>query len=359
MSVAHQQAHVRRSTATPLRVAYQGVEGSYSHLTAQRRYAGRPGGVLLEGFDTFRAAAEAVRERRGRPRAAAHREHHGRQHQRDLRPARRGRPHNHRRGREPDRALPARPAGRQARGPAHRALASPGARASAGLPAHGVPIRARAGVRHRRRCAQGAGAQRPHGGRHRQRVRGPRLRAGDPRARHPVPGGQLHALRRAGARGRPCPAGRAVQDDAAAHAGAPTGRTGPGAHALRRARREPRQAGVPAHPGEPPGATASTSTSTATRPRPSCAAPWPRCGRSPPSCACWARTPWPRRNRDRSILTISHSCSLILTRRFLLCKAALIDSRRWHIFCSYFGRVSFVHRPRRKRGPRLCRDLEC
>jgi chorismate mutase/prephenate dehydratase len=61
MSVAHQQAHVRTLATTPLRVAYQGVEGSYSHLTAQRRYAGRPEGVLLEGFETFHLAAEAVR----------------------------------------------------------------------------------------------------------------------------------------------------------------------------------------------------------------------------------------------------------------------------------------------------------
>jgi chorismate mutase/prephenate dehydratase len=61
MSVAHQQAHVRSLAAAPLRVAYQGVEGSYSHLTAQRRYAGLPEGVLLEGFETFRAAAEAVK----------------------------------------------------------------------------------------------------------------------------------------------------------------------------------------------------------------------------------------------------------------------------------------------------------
>lgn len=61
MSVAHQKAHVRSLTEVPLRVAYQGVEGSYSHLTAQRRYAGLPDGVLLEGFETFRAAAESVR----------------------------------------------------------------------------------------------------------------------------------------------------------------------------------------------------------------------------------------------------------------------------------------------------------
>ncbi|HUJ57266.1 MAG TPA: prephenate dehydratase [Kofleriaceae bacterium] len=60
MSVAHQEVTLRSRPDIPLRVAYQGVEGSYSHLTAQRRYAGRPAGALLAGFDTFRAAADAV-----------------------------------------------------------------------------------------------------------------------------------------------------------------------------------------------------------------------------------------------------------------------------------------------------------
>ncbi len=60
MSVAHQEATVRNRPDAPLRVAYQGVEGSYSHLTAQRRYGGRPGGALLAGHDTFRGAADAV-----------------------------------------------------------------------------------------------------------------------------------------------------------------------------------------------------------------------------------------------------------------------------------------------------------
>jgi chorismate mutase/prephenate dehydratase len=60
MSVARQQAYVRELPDTPLRVAYQGAEGSYSHLAAQRRYAGRTGGVLLAGHETFRAAADAV-----------------------------------------------------------------------------------------------------------------------------------------------------------------------------------------------------------------------------------------------------------------------------------------------------------
>jgi len=60
MSVARQQAHVRSLDSVPLRVTYQGTEGSYSHLAAQRRYAGRGGGVLLAGHETFRAAADAV-----------------------------------------------------------------------------------------------------------------------------------------------------------------------------------------------------------------------------------------------------------------------------------------------------------
>src|SRR6266550_8865878 len=60
MSVAHQEATVRNRPDAPLRISYQGVEGSYSHLTAQRRYGGRAGGALLSGFDSFRAAADAV-----------------------------------------------------------------------------------------------------------------------------------------------------------------------------------------------------------------------------------------------------------------------------------------------------------
>jgi chorismate mutase/prephenate dehydratase len=55
------QAPIRSLETLPLRVAYQGVEGSYSHLTAQRRYAGRRGGTLLNGCETFRQAADAVR----------------------------------------------------------------------------------------------------------------------------------------------------------------------------------------------------------------------------------------------------------------------------------------------------------
>jgi chorismate mutase/prephenate dehydratase len=62
MSIARQQEHIRSRATAPLRVAYQGVEGSYSHLAAQRHYVGRKGGVLLAGHDTFRGAVEAVRD---------------------------------------------------------------------------------------------------------------------------------------------------------------------------------------------------------------------------------------------------------------------------------------------------------
>ncbi len=60
MSIAHQEATVRNRPDAPLRIAYQGVEGSYSHLAAQRRYGARTGGALLSGHDTFRSAADAV-----------------------------------------------------------------------------------------------------------------------------------------------------------------------------------------------------------------------------------------------------------------------------------------------------------
>src|SRR4051812_41359922 len=60
MSVAHQEATVRSREDAPLRITYQGVEGSYSHLATVKRYAGRPGGALLTGHDSFRGAAEAV-----------------------------------------------------------------------------------------------------------------------------------------------------------------------------------------------------------------------------------------------------------------------------------------------------------
>ena len=60
MSVAHQEAVIRDRADVPRKVAYQGVEGSYSHLAAQRRYGGRGGGALLIGHDSFRAAAAAV-----------------------------------------------------------------------------------------------------------------------------------------------------------------------------------------------------------------------------------------------------------------------------------------------------------
>src|SRR5690349_3345937 len=60
MSVAHQEATARARADAPPRISYQGVEGSYSHLAAQRRYASRPGGALLTAHDTLRSAADAV-----------------------------------------------------------------------------------------------------------------------------------------------------------------------------------------------------------------------------------------------------------------------------------------------------------
>ncbi len=62
MSVSHQQAYVHGLDDVPLRVVYQGIEGSNSHLAAQRRYGGRPGGALLVGTATLREAFAAVRD---------------------------------------------------------------------------------------------------------------------------------------------------------------------------------------------------------------------------------------------------------------------------------------------------------
>ncbi|MBX2802910.1 MAG: prephenate dehydratase [Myxococcales bacterium] len=59
-SVARQQSHLNERSSQPLRVAYQGVEGSYTHLAAQQRYANREGGTWLVGQPTFRAAVQAV-----------------------------------------------------------------------------------------------------------------------------------------------------------------------------------------------------------------------------------------------------------------------------------------------------------
>jgi chorismate mutase/prephenate dehydratase len=61
MSVARQQALIQRQDTTPLRVGYPGIEGSYSHLAARQRYAGRSGGVLLSGFETGREVFDALR----------------------------------------------------------------------------------------------------------------------------------------------------------------------------------------------------------------------------------------------------------------------------------------------------------
>jgi chorismate mutase/prephenate dehydratase len=62
MSIARQRTFLHALDTAPLRIAYQGVEGSYTHLAAQRRYGGRRGGVLLDGYDTFRLAVLAVLE---------------------------------------------------------------------------------------------------------------------------------------------------------------------------------------------------------------------------------------------------------------------------------------------------------
>jgi prephenate dehydratase len=64
MSLSQQQAHLLELETVPLRVAFQGVEGSPGQLAAQRRYGGRRGGALLEGHGTLAQAVGAVRSGR-------------------------------------------------------------------------------------------------------------------------------------------------------------------------------------------------------------------------------------------------------------------------------------------------------
>ncbi|HTS79114.1 MAG TPA: chorismate mutase [Myxococcaceae bacterium] len=64
MSVSQQQTHLLELETVPLRVAFQGVEGSPGQLAAQVRYGGRPGGALLEGHASLADAVEAVRSGR-------------------------------------------------------------------------------------------------------------------------------------------------------------------------------------------------------------------------------------------------------------------------------------------------------
>nr|ASV46918.1 chorismate mutase [uncultured bacterium] len=61
MSINRQMQHVQSLDSAPLRIAYWGVEGSYSQLAAQKRYSGRAGGVILSGYETIRESVEALK----------------------------------------------------------------------------------------------------------------------------------------------------------------------------------------------------------------------------------------------------------------------------------------------------------
>ncbi len=56
--------HGEPADREPLRVAYQGGEGAYSHLAAQHHFGARRRPVEYRGNDSFRAAVEAVEEGR-------------------------------------------------------------------------------------------------------------------------------------------------------------------------------------------------------------------------------------------------------------------------------------------------------
>lgn len=54
--------HHAAGEARPLVVAYQGTDGAFSHLAAQRHFSGRKQEVEYRGHDTFTGAVEAVEE---------------------------------------------------------------------------------------------------------------------------------------------------------------------------------------------------------------------------------------------------------------------------------------------------------
>jgi chorismate mutase / prephenate dehydratase len=69
-SVRVQQEHLadlhnpERTDGRSILVAYQGGEGSYSQMTAMRHFGARNADVVYQGFDTFQAMLEAVRDDR-------------------------------------------------------------------------------------------------------------------------------------------------------------------------------------------------------------------------------------------------------------------------------------------------------
>ena len=60
--LARQQNPERASRGDELVVAYQGVDGAYSHLAAMRHFGPRGGDVAFRGYPSFRAMMEAVRD---------------------------------------------------------------------------------------------------------------------------------------------------------------------------------------------------------------------------------------------------------------------------------------------------------
>ncbi len=119
-----------------------------------------------------------------------------------------------------------------------------------GLPAQGAVDPRAARVRHQRRGAQGARAQRSHGGGHRQRVRGPALRAARcwPATSSP-PRATTRASWRWPARPRPCRRMCRARRSLMVVLEHRPGTLGQVLTAAGPARGEPGQAGVPPHPG--------------------------------------------------------------------------------------------------------------
>jgi len=113
----------QQSVESAHRVAFQGIDGSYSHIAARKYFAAQASQIEFVGRSTFAAALEEAEtggagyaflpientNRRRGLRLPANREHHRGLHQRDLRSAAEHRAPDSRRGDPAGPALPRRP----------------------------------------------------------------------------------------------------------------------------------------------------------------------------------------------------------------------------------------------------------
>ena len=276
--MAQQARRLNGEPGGQVRVAFQGAAHAYSDAAAQKYLAGRGLDGDLTGYRTFREAADALLAGRGRPRRAADREHHRRQHQRGLRAAARARAVHRRRGDLEGRPLPGRGPGRAAVRAEPDPVPSAGARAVLAVPAVAAEGHPDQLLRHRRGDARGGRGRRSEPSpRSARPTRPPGLRAGRAAAQHlglrttttpgswccpaPRPRRPAHPVQ-----DQPHPGHRARGGRPAALPGGAVGQ-----------RPLDDQAGVAARGPAGRGSTCSSSTSRATPPTPGPPPRWTNC----------------------------------------------------------------------------------